>query len=210
MNRKVHPAYASFWVTHPEELNMKKVLLLGLAIVMTASLAYGQAGYLGVYMDTSGLECEFQTSTPNNFVPVHVVHHNTPGQGGSVFRVDYSPVTDGGGIWTGENSPYAVAVGSAIAGIDIGYSGCVAGPNHVLTISLLWPATLDPCTIIPVLNSLNTPSGEIEGSNCDFSTSFPNGFWLTVNPDQTCPPPPNCEPVPVNETTWGQVKSLYQ
>jgi len=51
------------------------------------------------------------------------------------------------------------------------------------------------------------PTGQIEGVDCATTKTFPNGSSLTFDYDGTCPP---CgEIVPVEETNWGRVKSLY-
>jgi hypothetical protein len=53
------------------------------------------------------------------------------------------------------------------------------------------------------------PSGQINGADCNYlpNKTFPEGGQIVINPNETC----ECmRPVPVQETTWGQIKSLYQ
>ena len=48
--------------------------------------------------------------------------------------------------------------------------------------------------------------GQVEVVDCQFASRIATGLTGTVNGNVTCP----CGyPVPVEETTWGRVKSLY-
>ncbi len=63
-----------------------------------------------------------------------------------------------------------------------------------------------PCSTLEVVPDPAALTGQIEGVDCNQTKTFPNGSVLSFNGDASCP----CGIiVPVEETNWGRVKSLY-
>jgi hypothetical protein len=65
----------------------------------------------------------------------------------------------------------------------------------------------ESCCFYPLLPDPDpSTGGNVRVVDCDGNTVAATGLVATVNGNATCP----CGyPVPVEETTWGQVKALY-
>jgi hypothetical protein len=64
----------------------------------------------------------------------------------------------------------------------------------------------EPCCAYPVLPHPGSQTGQIEVSDCSYDLGSDVGLMAIVNGNATCP----CGyPVPLEETTWGQIKGLY-
>jgi hypothetical protein len=69
------------------------------------------------------------------------------------------------------------------------------------------------CCYCEVLPDPSTPSREIEVIDCDNQVGFVTGLTETVNFTEIrrcAPGPAECHPVPVETSTWGKIKTLYQ
>ena len=87
----------------------------------------------------------------------------------------------------------------------MGYGSCLASPIVLVPINYFVHGTSAPCSFIDVVAPLTT--GQIEVVDCNNNLLVATGARTFVNPDATC----DCNlPVPVEETTWGRVKALYQ
>ena len=64
---------------------MRRGLLLSLGILISASLAHGQAGFIGLFTDFGYTDCSL-VDTPGE-VQVYVIHKATPGATASQFRI---------------------------------------------------------------------------------------------------------------------------
>jgi hypothetical protein len=180
---------------------MKKSLLIALTLLCISSLAMAQAGSIGVFMDAGGTICDLSNS-PANFMQVRVVHVNSPGSTASQFsvRVYGTPLTI-----IGELSNYNT-IGSAAGGIAVAYGPCMVSPIHALTVSYL--GTSAPCDYIAIEADPTADPPAIYVTDC--ATPVPNlltgtGGMGFVNNDGNCP----CN-VPAEDTSWGQIKALYQ
>ena len=180
---------------------MKKLLLLTIVMLFGASLAFGQAGSIGLFADTGASGC----SLVDPFFmaqSVYVIHVFTPGATASEFMVAQS-----GGfnmIFTGEIQHQPTSIGSVMTGISIGYGGCFAGPILRVTMNYLGQGLSAPCSYLQVVPHPMNQSGAIEMVDCGFVKRPATGGRLIVNPNATC----QCS-VPTQETTWGKVKALY-
>jgi hypothetical protein len=182
---------------------MKKLLLLSIGILLCASIAYGQAGYIGLFSDPVYTACDVIDAAAA-LVPVYVVHKSCPGATASQFMVQ-----PGGGwncTFTGEIIAVPVSIGSSLAGLSASYGGCM--PSDILISTLNWfcMGTSPACASLEVVPDLGAPSGTIEIVDCSFVKLVGNGSILYANPDGSC----DCgEIVPTRESNWGQIKSLY-
>lgn len=180
---------------------MKRALLLTICMMFTASLAFGQAGNVGIFADPAGASCDLNNST--GFMQVNVVHVNSPGATACQFSlvVYGTPLT-----YAGEFSAFNT-IGTAPAGVAVAYGSCQVSPIHALTVTYVGMSA--PCDYIAVEGDPTTSPVGIYVTDC--ATPVPN--LLTVdrggigylNNDGTCP----CN-VPAEDTSWGQIKALYQ
>ena len=180
-------------------------LLHGVAIVLAlATQAQAQlvpgGGALYLYSDADLTDSTYQDQSIGAF-SVYVVHRGVTFDAaqGVRFAVQTSPgVTF---AWLGENSPMPTVVGDSRTGISIGYGAClIPDPGLILEIRFLGIGTSEACSFLNVVPHPQASSGEIEVILCvGLEAVSATGEKLLVN----CP-------VPVEQTTWGKVKSLYR
>ncbi|MEE9271617.1 MAG: hypothetical protein V3V49_15315 [Candidatus Krumholzibacteria bacterium] len=184
---------------------MKRGLLLATAMLLGASLTFGQAGAIGTYADPLGLDCNV-TGSIGSVLSIFVVHTLTPGATASRFRAS-APLCmlTTGSVHLSDTVVFPVTVGSSQTGVAIGYGACLAGPIHVLTINYMSGAT-PFCCEYTVQADPGSVSGQIEVDLCSGQLAFGVGLTHTVNGTIACP----CSvPVPVEAMSWGRVKAMY-
>jgi hypothetical protein len=184
-------------------VGMKKALLLSIAILCISSLAFAQPGSIGVFADPAGLGCDIFDTAPG-LVMVYIIHVYSPGATASQFKVEANHLM----TYLAElvTAPY-IGIGSSPFGIAIAYGGCFPSPNMILTLQYFASGVSPPCGYVRVVDDPTAIPPGIYVTDCD---SPPNlltatGGSASVNPDPSC----NCD-IPVEETSWGQIKSLYQ
>jgi hypothetical protein len=179
---------------------MKRSVLIALVIVCSASMAFAQAGSIGIFADAGGASCNFVDAA--GLVQVHFYHLNASATA-SQWKLDVSAA---GWSHLGDMINYPTVIGTSVAGISIGYGGCVAAPNN-LGMANFFGSAAAACTMIKIVPDPTALSGDIEAVDCGTPALkvFPTGGAGIINADGTC----QCN-VPVEETTWGGVKALYQ
>lgn len=182
---------------------MKKVLVLTVAIVMSASMAFAQAGQIGTFADAAGTNCNVSTATPG-LVSVFVVHLNAPGVTASQFAAPL-PACASPNIFLSDTGVFPVTIGGSQTGVSIGYGSCNGTPLHILSINLFAQGAFSFCCIWPVVPDPNVPSNRIEVVDCGGQLIYGSGLNGLLNGNATC----TCASVPTEETSWGAVKALY-
>ena len=180
---------------------MKRLVLIALIVVCTAGVASAQLpGSIGVFSDAAGTSCNF--TDVGGLVQVHMFHLWTDGSTACTFQL----VVPAGYTHLGDIMNYAAIIDNTVAGISIGYGTCVPGPNYLGYANFLG-AIAPACSYISIVPHPSAPSGDIEAVDCNVPEVkfFPTGGQGIVNPTVDC----DCN-VPVEETTWGGIKSLYQ
>jgi hypothetical protein len=186
---------------------MKKALLLAAVMVLSANLAFAQAGAPNIFADPLGTSCDL-FEVPPGLWTLYVVHMLTPGATAIQFSAPVPACAIPNLLWLSDTAVYPVTIGNSQAGVAIGYGGCIASPNVVLFINVFMQIPgIQPCCLWPVLPDPAAPSGTIEVVDClnnlHFVGSQPSGV---INPDPSC----SCFlPIAVEETTWGSIKSIY-
>lgn len=177
---------------------MKRTLLIGLCLTMVASLAFAQAGSIRIASDATGVECNFADA--GGLVQVYLLHVDAPGATASQFKLDVSAAG-----WThlGDTWNFATVIGSSMTGVSVAYGACFSAPIALGTINFFGSAA-PACSMINIVADPGALSGQIEAVDCASFKVFPTGGAGIVNPDGTC----DCS-TPVQETTWGGVKALY-
>ena len=167
----------------------------------TTPLAHGQAqGTLGLYGDTEGMLCSVEDRQLGHFV-IHAVI-----QMDSAKAVEFSaplPPCLVGVTWIGDTDVFPVTIGDSQTGVGIATGGvCIGPPLHVLTINYFGNGQTLPCCEILLSGWQTKPVPEMLGCS---GGQFPvSTVAITVNPNTTC----SCT-LPIEESTWGRVKSLY-
>ena len=183
---------------------MKKTLLFTLVLMLSASMAFAQGGSIGVFSDTGGASCNLTDAAPG-LLSFYVVHVLTPGASASQF-IAAAPACMLGATYLSDSAPFSVTIGSSQTGVAIGYGACLSAPIHCLTINFFAGGTSSTCCIYEVTADPLVTSGEIEIVDCDENLLFGVGQSGVINADATCA----CvDIIPVQESSWGQIKSLY-
>jgi len=195
---------------------MKTLVLTAFGlIVLATTTASAQPGAIMLYSDNPTFtNCNLIDAAPG-LLNVFVVHNFTAGATASQFAVEEcGPFELAYLAWT---AAHLVTVGGDTrTGVAVSYdTGCAVGPILVGTIAYFGEGTTPPCAYLRVIADPAAASGQIEGVDCGFLSTFPAGSLMSINSDGTCfcvagggfPP---CNPVPTEESTWGKVKSLYR
>jgi len=180
---------------------MMRVLLLVVAVACAATLAFGQAGTIGIYGDPAGMSCYLYDTMPG-LVQYYIVHVYTPGATGCQFAAP-KPLCLGA-QWLSDTAPFPVTIGTSQVGVSIGYGTCRVGPIHVLTLNYFAMGTTPPCCMYPVVGDPSATPPGIYVVDCDFNLLPGRGCYGIVNPNVLC----HCA-TPTEGATWGKVKSLY-
>jgi len=179
---------------------MKKALLISLVLVFGAGMAFAQGGSIGIFADPAGLNCNLGDVA--GLTQYYIVHVNSAGATACQFSAPKPACFTA--TYLADTGIFAVTVGSSQTGVSIGYGMCRQSPLHVLTLSYFTNGMTPSCCYYPVLeHPTATPPGLLV-VNCAEQLIPATGGKGIIKSGAGC----NCN-VPVEETTWGQVKSLY-
>jgi len=185
---------------------IRLLVVLVAIVVLLAGAAFAQmpGGTVALFADPYGADCNLWDVVPA-LVNVYVVHIWHGGATTVQFSAPNPPCSQM--TYLSDTQVMPMTLGNSQTGVSIGYGGCRPAPTHVLTINYFSMALTGPCCRYPVLPDPTVASGQIEVSDCMYILNYATGGRAIINSDQTCP----CNyPVPVEETTWGQIKALYQ
>jgi hypothetical protein len=165
-------------------------------MVFCASMAFAQNGSIAVFSDAGGSDCNFIDVGSLN--QVYVWHVNTPGATASEWMLD---VTQVGWTHLGDTPDFNLVIGTSINGASLSYEACLVGSFQLMTVNF-FGSSAAPCGLIGIVPAPNKPG--VRAVDCAENSVIITGGQARVNPDGTC----QCA-VPVNETTWGNIKALY-
>jgi hypothetical protein len=181
-------------------------MLLVVVLLSVSSLAFAQynPGSLDVYSDVGQTSCNF---TDAGFLSVFIFHTHTDGATAARFALELPE----SGTYTllGDLWQFQTIIGNTRDGVSIGYGNCVGQTSDVYLGQANY-ATAGPsaaCGLITVVPDPTATSGLVEFVDCAAPAEFAYisvGGQGRVNSDGTC----DCT-VPVQETTWGGIKALY-
>ena len=181
---------------------MKRLVLFTFCALLIAGLVYGQAGSIMIFSDLAFSDCNINDYVPA-LVTTYVVHMYTTGATASQWRIE-SPCNMM--TYLGEVIAFPTAIGNTRTGISVAYGGCFVGPIHLATINWFAMGITPPCCLMSVVADPGALSGQIEAVDCQQFKVFPTGGQAIINGQiSEC----WCS-VPVQETTWGRVKSMYR
>ena len=182
---------------------MYRPLWIAFSLLLIAAPALAQSpGHLGIYSNTAGSDCNLYDEFPQVF-PAYVVHANTPAAQASRFKVEI-PACMPGAILLEEWTGWPLKIRLVEDGTLVGYGACLSSPIHVMTLQLFGQGMTADCCFFPVLPDPSSDTGEIEVQLCDGTWVAATGTFAVVNPTPAC----YCI-IPVGESTWGKIKSLY-
>ena len=197
---------------------MRIAFVAAVLVASLATTASGQAGAFLLTSDPGAADCEL-VDNQTGAAYVYVTHANTPGVTAGQFRINA-----GGGFTCtqlGFQSNF-LTLGDPKTGIAIAYGACLSAPITVLEILYYCTGTSETCSWLTVCPDLNTITGTIEVVDCGQNKLVGIGGSMWVNSDgYTCgcwisssdasATTTNCSPpVPVRESTWGSIKSMYR
>ena len=176
---------------------MKRTLLIGICVVFCASMAFAQNGSIAVFSDVGGSDCNF--ADDGGLVQVYVWHIYSPGAIASEWMLD---VTEVGWSHLGDLKVLEfLYIGTSVLGVSVAYGSCLTDNFLLMTVNF-FGTSADPCGLIGIV-AAPTKAG-VRSVDCAENPLFIPGGQGRVNPDGTC----TCA-VPVEETTWGNIKALY-
>jgi hypothetical protein len=183
-----------------------RALLVSLALMFGATMASAQQGSIGIYSDTVGVDCNLLDVSPG-LTAYYVVHTNTVGSTACRF-VAAKPACMTA-TYLGDAHPFLMTIGNSQTSVSVAYKGCRVGPIHILTINYFTSGTTPACCWYPVtcdpLGTNGCAGGLLDTVDCEYHDAVSTAGFGVINADQSC----QCG-VPAEESTWGQVKALYE
>jgi hypothetical protein len=178
---------------------MRIATLVVVALMVTAVAVSAQTPYIAVYFD-SGLSLESKNcpGPVGDVLYVGGVNFNAFIVGAE-FAIQYPPSM----TWLGDLNTPQVTIGSTPTGISMGYPLPIAAfsPIELCRVAILWacpecegywdqPIRVVPHPFTAFLGFVDYPQNDL----------VPTGGLTAI----VCP-----NTVPIEDTTWGQVKALY-
>ncbi|MDH3217096.1 MAG: hypothetical protein OEN01_12550 [Candidatus Krumholzibacteria bacterium] len=182
---------------------MKKTLLLTLVVICVAGQASAQTfgGEIWVADSQNLGSCEIAHGNAAPLTQIAIIHNN------------YSPETLAVGFTatvpalaflfhTGDVWNFGAVVGGSQAGVNVGYGACLAPGEaiHVGNMNFVAIGAPTGCVAYPITN----PSAS-DCSGTSLGTTFGPGGFVKALPTTDCA----CGIVPNEDTTWGQIKELF-
>ena len=180
---------------------MKKVLttVFAVALMAFAMSASAQTPNIQVYFDENGSQTATDCPAGGGFDQLTVIANNWNMFMSAVeYRIDYGPSF----VFFGDIVDSPLVIGNSPAGISISWPlpQNAFDPFVVQRASVQWNCSDCAATNVPVQVLPNPASGKVQATRWPDNVLF-EGVGLTSLV---------CATVPVAETTWGKVKSLYQ
>lgn len=212
-------------------MDRSKLVCLGVLVVLCCSLfavpAHSQSGTIGAYGDENMIECHIYDVTPG-LVYVYIGYHQWTGSSlGTRFRVEF-PLSL---TYITEDSPF-LKLGDALSGVTVCYESCLpssTAPVLILRMLFFGSAITMPCSRLTI--EPHPEDTTVQSLDCEGIQYRPTTFSAIVNPDATCwcqvvnaelraedtridvsdgSAAHFCTWVPVEQNTWGAIKSLYR
>ena len=179
---------------------MRHTVFLAFLIISIATPLAAGGGNLKPFSDPVASDCAINDlfAGPN---VVYIFHVNTSGATGAQFSAPNPPCSRL--TWLSDQPVFPITFGDSQNGVGIGYGTCLTGTFLILTINYYGEGMTSPCCNYPVLPDPRAP-GTIHGVDCSYDTYALFSGYAVINPDASC----TCA-VPVKDSSWGRIKSLY-
>jgi len=185
---------------------MRAIAAVALVVVAITRVSAAQpVPYLGLYSDAATFVfCDLDDDFMG-LCPLYVVQSYAPGLA-SRFKVDNTHGFTAIPVNTIVHTP--AWTGDPYEDISLEYGGCLSPPVLLMTLVFFCQGTTPDCAYLFVAPG---SSGEMWVTDCGGVQQTPGSFYFIVNETLACPcgqpvPPPS----PVEATTWGQIKALYE
>ena len=183
---------------------MKRSMLIAICLVFCASFAFAQApGSIMVFSDAAYTDCNIP-DTAVGLLSTYVVHKYAAGATASQFKLEVQPCN--AMTFTGATNAFPTTIGDIFTGISVAYGACLNGDILLVTVNWFSQTLTPPCCLMEVVPDPVAPEGIVIVVDCASNKLAAYGGISVINPDETC----DCEALPVNESTWGGIKALYQ
>jgi len=186
-----------------------------LVLVPTGVYAEHTVGLVGLYADAAGTDCRLEDRAVG-LVEVHIIAHAVPGLNAIQFAAPI-PECWTGASWVADESPWELVLGNTqdpVGGIAMTFRGlyCDQSTFYLGKIVVSGQGTGQTCCVYPILKAtgdtfpeISTPITVLCGDDTHAHGITPMSG--TVNRDSSCA----CMiTLPVEETSWGRLKSLYE
>jgi len=182
------------------------LLVIGLIALMPVGATAQGVGAIMLHSDSSGTSCNI-TGNPMGLVWVYVFHSFHNGVTASRFMIQDNGT---GLVWILDELQHGgtLAIDNTNIGGSFAYGECVTTDFNFVNVLYTGQGTADICSSLEVVPDPKGPWGTIDAVTCSPKELFTaDSSTLTVN----CPNEDRCEGVlPVESTTWGQIKALYE
>lgn len=187
------------------------LLMLLVAVAVCTAGAATAGGRIALYADADGAHCTIQDHSPG-IVEVHIVYEGDQEAGGVAFYAP-TPACWTGAVWVGDiiDSDWLWGLGDthdATKGTLVNLQGCRTGPLHLGLMNFVTSGQGEKCCRYEV-----SSSGDWEKPgviDCGYNFVGLDTGDAVINATGSCGCGDDNALVAVEETTWGQVKSLYR
>ncbi|MFQ5510392.1 MAG: hypothetical protein ACE5EO_00960 [Candidatus Krumholzibacteriia bacterium] len=180
---------------------MKRLLFVSLILVVVPAVVFAQAGQIGLFADPGGADCNLMDTSPGP-ITVYVVLIDHGGAGACDFSVRPGPGFNAS--FVSDTPVVGTIFGTSQTGVSIILGACLTEPTHVLTINYNGFGVSSTCSSLDIGDNVNVTPPSPSITTCVGAKNLVPGKSMFVNPDASC----TCA-VPVEQTTWGHIKSLY-
>ena len=183
---------------------MKRTMVLIVMLMLSATVVFGQAGTVGVFQDSGAASCNLLDPAVG-LTTWFLLHTNNVGASAMQCKATLPAAFTGS--YLSDTPQIGVQIGNTQTGLAVGYGTCVITSVVVVAfINVFGQGTTPACTLYPVTDDPAAGTGTIDVVDCvnQFSVAQPHPLNV-INPDASC----MCSVVPVKESTWGAIKSLY-
>jgi hypothetical protein len=171
--------------------------------MLGATLAFAQAGRIGLFSDIAGTNCAITDAAPG-LLPVYAVHIGTSGATACEFSAPKPTCFTAS--YLSDTAVFGVSLGTSPVGVSIGYGVCKTVDTHVLTINFFAQGTTLPCCIYPVGPHTLTGATTPQMVDCEEALINAAGQSGVVNSNLSCTCPMI---IPAQDSSWGKIKALY-
>jgi hypothetical protein len=182
---------------------MRRVLPIAFVILLSASVAFAAGlGRLGIFGDTGGASCAI-TQPASGLFQIHLVHIETDGSTGFQFKAPKPDCVNA--TYLNDINVFPVVVGNTQTGIAVAYPECKVGSFLICSMQFLSLGATPPCCLYYILPDPNTIPVDYYVSDCDYNVLPGSVKGGVVTQTADC----DCESIPNEDTSWGQIKALY-
>ncbi|MCH7548167.1 MAG: hypothetical protein IH969_01295 [Candidatus Krumholzibacteriota bacterium] len=184
------------------------LLVIGLVMLMSVNARAQGVGAIMLHSDALATSCNI-TQNPSGLVTVYVFHSFHNGVIASQFKIE-----DNGAdfVWIADELQQSgtLNIGTTNVGGTFAYGECITTNFNFVNVLYDAQGTADFCSSLEIVPAPGAITGTIDAVDCSLPfpvVSVAGGSTLTVN----CPDEGQCGGVvPVESTTWGRVKALYE